>query len=66
MFGFFTTGAAMTDPLARLDRINGKWHVFARKGVDGAAQTVWLSLGGCADQYTATRVWLACLAQGKW
>jgi sarcosine oxidase delta subunit len=56
----------MTDPLARLDRINGKWHVFARKGVDGAAQTVWLSLGGCADQYTATRVWLACLAQGKW
>ncbi|GGE20560.1 hypothetical protein GCM10011360_06530 [Primorskyibacter flagellatus] len=58
-------GAAMTDPLARLDRINGKWQVFTRKGADGAAQAAWLSLGGCPDQYTAVRVWLACLAQGK-
>ncbi|WP_188476219.1 hypothetical protein [Primorskyibacter flagellatus] len=55
----------MTDPLARLDRINGKWQVFTRKGADGAAQAAWLSLGGCPDQYTAVRVWLACLAQGK-
>jgi len=58
-------GANMTDPHTRLTRENGKWHVVARNGADGIAGAVWLSLGGCNDQYVAVRVWLACLAQGK-
>lgn len=55
----------MTEPHARLTRHKGKWHVLARKGADGAAEAAWVTLGGCACQYTAVRVWLACLAQGK-
>lgn len=55
----------MTDPQTRLTRRNGKWHIMARNGAEGAAQAVWISLGGCPSQATAIRVWLACLTIGK-
>jgi len=58
-------GASMTDPHTRLTRHKGKWQVMACKGAEGAAGAVWVTLGGCSSQYTAVRVWLACLAQGK-
>ena len=58
-------GASMTDPLTRLIHHNGKWHIIARNGAEGAAEAVWVSLGGCTCQYTAVRVWLACLAESK-
>jgi hypothetical protein len=55
----------MTDPHTRLTRHNGKWHVMARKGTEGAAEARWLSLGGCPCQIIAVRVWLACLTVDK-
>lgn len=55
----------MTDPQIRLTRHQGKWHVMACKGAEGAAGAVWLSLGGCPCQMTAMRVWLACLTIGR-
>lgn len=55
----------MIDPQTRLCRHNGKWHIMARKGAEGAAEAVWVSLGGCPCQATAICVWLACLAQGR-
>jgi hypothetical protein len=55
----------MTDLTTRLTRHNGKWHIMARKGAEGAAGAVWLSLGGCPCQMTAIRVWLACQALGE-
>lgn len=58
-------GAGMTDPHTRLTRHNGKWHVMARKGADGAAEARWLSLGGCPCQIIAVRIWLACLTVDK-
>ena len=58
-------GANMTDPHTRLTRRNGKWHIMARKGAEGGAEAVWVSLGGCPGQYTAVRVWLACLTVDK-
>ena len=55
----------MTDPHTRLTRRNGKWQIMARKGAEGAAGAVWVSLGGCPSQVTAIRVWLACLTTDK-
>ncbi|MDF1669203.1 MAG: hypothetical protein P1U83_06285 [Roseovarius sp.] len=55
----------MTEPKHRLTRHNGKWHIMARKGAEGAAGAVWLSVGGCPCQITAMRVFLACLRQDK-
>ncbi|WP_171054681.1 hypothetical protein [Roseovarius arcticus] len=55
----------MTDTQTRLVRDNGRWHIMARKGAEGAAEAVWISLGGCPCQTTAIRVWLACLTMGK-
>tara|TARA_R110002012_G_scaffold319293_2_gene539326 strand:+ start:2312 stop:2482 length:171 start_codon:yes stop_codon:yes gene_type:complete len=55
----------MTDLHTRLTRRNGKWHILARKGVEGAAEAAWVSIGGCTSQVTAVRVWLACLRVGK-
>lgn len=54
--------ANMTDPTTRIARHNGKWHIMARKGVDGVAEVAWVSLGSCPCQPTAVRVWLACQA----
>lgn len=58
-------GANMTDPHPRLTRQNGKWHIMARKGAEGAAEAVWISLGGCMCQRTVVRIWLACLTVDK-
>jgi len=58
-------GPHMTDPHTRLTRRNGKWHIMARKGAEGAAEAAWVSLGGCPCQVTAIRVWLACMAMDK-
>lgn len=58
-------GASMTDQHTRLTRRNGKWHIMARKGAEGAAEATWVSIGGCTCHLTAVRVWLACLAQDK-
>ncbi|WP_324752107.1 hypothetical protein [Roseovarius sp. Pro17] len=55
----------MTNPQTRLTRHNGKWHVMARMGAEGAVEAVWVSLGGCSCQMTAIRVWLACQMMGK-
>ena len=55
----------MIDPQTRLIHLNGKWQVVACKGIEGATGAVWLSLGGCTCQFTAVRVWLACLTQDK-
>ncbi|MFD0860416.1 hypothetical protein [Roseovarius aquimarinus] len=55
----------MIDWQTRLTRHNGKWHIMACNGAEGAAQAVWTSLGGCPSQATAIRVWLACLGLGK-
>ena len=58
-------GARMTEPRTRLTRHNGNWHIMVRKGAEGAAEAVWVSLGGCPCQATAMRVWLACQAMEK-
>lgn len=58
-------GANMIDPQTRLIHHKGKWQVMARNGIEGTTGAVWVSLGGCACQFTAVRVWLACMAQGK-
>ena len=55
----------MTEPRTRLTRHNGNWHIMVRKGAEGAAKAVWVSLGGCPCQATAMRVWLACQAMEK-
>jgi len=55
----------MTDLQTRLTRRNGKWHILARKGLEGDAEAAWVSIGGCTSQVTAARVWLACLRIGK-
>jgi len=55
----------MTDPRTHLTRRNGKWHIMARKGAEGAAEAAWVSLDGCPCQVTAIRVWLACLTTDK-
>lgn len=49
----------------RLEHQKGKWHVAVRKGAQGASEAAWLSLGGCPDQITAMRVWLAVLTREK-
>lgn len=46
---------------ARLGREGDRWHVYVRRGAEGATQALWLSLGGCGDHRTAIRVWLALL-----
>ena len=43
----------------RLKRMAGRWHVMAVKPTTNAPEAGWLSLGGCADPVTATRVYLA-------
>ncbi|GGA19356.1 hypothetical protein [Neptunicoccus cionae] len=43
----------------RLKRMAGRWHVMAVNAATAAPETGWLSLGGCADPVTATRVYLA-------
>ncbi len=43
----------------RLKCMAGRWHVMAMKPATDAPETGWLSLGGCADPVTATRVYLA-------
>ena len=58
-------GVNMTDLHTRLTRRNGRWHIMARKGAEGAAEAAWISLGGCSSQLTAVRVWLACLTVDK-
>ncbi|UWR32506.1 hypothetical protein K3759_11110 [Sulfitobacter sp. W027] len=55
----------MTDPHTRITKDKGKWHVMARRTAQGAAEGVWVSLGGCACQMTAVRLWLACLTVDK-
>lgn len=49
----------MTDPHTCLTRRNGKWHIMARKVTHGAAQAIWIDLGGCGCPVVAVRVWLA-------
>ena len=48
----------------RLERRKGKWHVLAMQSAETAAEAAWISLGGCGNVVTATRVWLACLGRG--
>ncbi len=55
----------MTDLHTRLARHNGKWHIMARNGAEGAAEAVWVSIGDCTCHLTAVRVWLACLTMDK-
>ncbi len=55
----------MTDLHTHLTRHNGKWHIMARKGAEGAAEAAWVSVGGCSSQLTAVRVWLACITVDK-
>ena len=55
----------MTDPHTRLTRHNGKWHIMARKAAHGAAQAVWIDVGGVGCPVVAVRVWLACQWQDR-
>jgi hypothetical protein len=58
-------GPKMTDPLTRIIRRNGKWHILARKVAHGAAQAAWIDLGGYACPAVALRLWLVCQGQDK-
>ena len=48
----------------KLTRVENKWHIMARRGAGAATEAAWISLGGCADQIVAVRVWLALKARG--
>ena len=50
---------------ARLERRHDRWHVTVRKGAEGAAGAVWVSLGGCPSQIVAMRLWMAVRPQDK-
>ena len=47
----------------RLERRGGRWHVLVLRGAEGAAEAVWVSLGGCRAQLPALRLWQALLGQ---
>lgn len=48
---------------ARLERREDRWHVCVLRGAEGAAEAVWVSLGGCRAQLPALRLWLALLGR---
>ena len=55
----------MTPAQTRLDHIDGRWRVMAKRAQDGSGRAVWLSLGSCASRKTAFAVWLALVSRGN-
>jgi hypothetical protein len=45
----------------RLEQWNGRWHLWVRRGAEGAAQAAWLCLGIVGCRKTAVRLWLALI-----